>query len=191
MISKNIFKNWLNPLFFFLLILAHFLFLLAIVLENLNSGIILLANLALIIVLTMAYLKMPINRHKQQLTPMISVLFVALGAIGTFYLSHDLDWGPVLAASSIALLASFIPELNQGSTLLRVIPSAIYCGAFVGMSSFLVMPNLMIISIAGLIAGLIFTLTHHVFDGCGGKLGTIAFISVVISSLIINFNTLM
>jgi hypothetical protein len=187
MISKDIFKNWLNPLFFFLLILAHFLFLSAIVLENLNSGIILLTILILILFLTLAYLEMPINQHKKQFTPIISVCFVTLGALLTYYLSHHLAWGSVIAASSIALLASYIAELDQESTVLKVLPSAIYCGAFVGMSSLLVISNLIMIGLAGFIAGLIFTITHHVFDGCGGKLGTIAFISVVITTFIINF----
>lgn len=190
MIRKSIFKDWLNPLFFFLLILAHFLFLLAIILENLNSGIVLLANFFLIIFLIIAYLQMPINRHQKRFTPTISVLFVILGALATFYLNHYLAWGPVIAAAAIGLLASYIPEIKQESAKLRAIPSAIYCGAFVGMSSLLVMPNLIMIGLASLIAGIIFAFTHHVFDGCGGKLGTIAFISVVFTFLIINFGML-
>ena len=58
----------------------------------------------------------------------------------------------------------------------------IYCGAFIGMSSSLVLSNLIFILISSLIAGFIFTHVHKI-PVHGGRLGFIAFLSVLIISL--------
>lgn len=107
------------------------------------------------------------------------------GAVLTFILSTRIDLGagllgPALAASGTALiygfLATFFPAYKDSS-------APFYCGTFVGMSSILVLPNIWLVAGAGTLSGIIFCLSHDVFLGTGGKLGTIAFISVVVTKL--------
>lgn len=97
-------------------------------------------------------------------------LGVMLGTFATFYLSVGLGLGPVVAAGLVGIVASvFLPK--------RDVP--IYCGAFVGMScrtAFRCYPCLVI---AGVIAGIVFVASKDVFNGFGGKLGTIAFFGAV------------
>jgi len=59
-----------------------------------------------------------------------------------------------------------------------------YAGAFVGMSSFFVLMLKRDYFISGILSGLIFVLTKDFFPGFGGKLGFIAFVSVVLTRLI-------
>lgn len=96
-----------------------------------------------------------------------TVVAVTAGAPLTRLLAADLGLGVVVAAALIGLLAD------------RLLPSyaaAIYCGAFVGMTSPAVFADLTALTAAGLVAGVVFVAAEQVFDGFGGKLGTVAFV---------------
>jgi len=94
-------------------------------------------------------------------------LAVVIGALTTFYLSVNIGLGAVIAAGMIGILAAMIAPKYS-------VPA--YCGAFVGMSSNLLLFNLAEVLLASSFAGIVFVLTRDVFGGFGGKLGTIAFI---------------
>ena len=66
---------------------------------------------------------------------------------------------------------------------LKQIPVSIYCGAFVGMSSVDTSPSILFVFAAGCVAGLLLMVTKNLYLGVGGKLGTIAFGGVILSSL--------
>ncbi|HHY68928.1 MAG TPA: hypothetical protein PLB36_00875 [Bacillota bacterium] len=92
------------------------------------------------------------------------LLSVILGALVTYLLNAYAKLGPVVASGLVTLLSGiFLPALGP----------AITCGSFVGMTS----ANLLGLSgifAASFIAGLVFLLASEVFNGFGGKLGTIA-----------------
>lgn len=95
------------------------------------------------------------------------VISVFLGGVVTFAISHNLGLGPVISTSVIALLAYIIiPEYSV----------AVYCGSFVGMTSNLLFYNFQEVALASLISAIVFFLTSDVFNGFGGKLGTIALV---------------
>jgi hypothetical protein len=94
------------------------------------------------------------------------------GGLVTFAVSHDLGLGPVIATSVIAILAYMImPKYSV----------AVYCGSFVGMTSNLLFYNYGEVALASLIAAIVFIISRDVFNGFGGKLGTIALIGTAIT----------
>jgi hypothetical protein len=97
---------------------------------------------------------------------------VVFGAIITYTLNVNVGLGGVVAASLVALIVSLI------------IPTygvPIYCGAFVGMTCSMLLINYTELSLAATLAAMLFLLTDRVFNGCGGKLGTIAFVGTLIT----------
>lgn len=104
-------------------------------------------------------------------------LAVIAGGLTAYALSHELGLGPVIAASLVGLLASLIwPQTSI----------AAYCGAFVGMTSNILFFNYWEVTLAGLIAAVVFTLTQDIFRGVGGKLGTIALVGTALTGLSLN-----
>jgi hypothetical protein len=71
---------------------------------------------------------------------------------------------------ALAWLSGRIGLLDQ-----RVLPASLYCGAFAGMTSSYVLPSISWIVLAGIMAGIIYSLATHFWVGIGGKLGAIAF----------------
>lgn len=105
---------------------------------------------------------------------LIGFLYVLMGGILAFFLTHDLGLGAVVAASLVGILAYLVvPKYS--------VPA--YCGAFVGMTSNLLLFNYQEVALAGFIAGIVYVLTRDVFNGIGGKLGTIALIGTTITGM--------
>lgn len=100
-------------------------------------------------------------------------LFLAVfgGTLVTYYLSAHVGLGAVVAASLVAIIAALVLPAYE-------VP--IYCGAFVGMSCPSVYVSLGSISVAGALGGAVYVIVQMAFNGFGGKLGTIAFISCVL-----------
>ena len=119
--------------------------------------------------------------HEEYVYGKISIaVWVPIGAIACYCGSITAGLGSVIAAGLTGTIASFLPYLNKESDYLKKLPAAIYCGAFVGMSSTTIAPSIFFITAAGILAGGFYLLSQNLFMGVGGKLGTIAFASVVI-----------
>ena len=115
-------------------------------------------------------------------------IWVPIGAIICHVLFLYTDFGSVLSAGIVGTLASFLPYLNRKSSYLQKLPSAIYCGVFVGMSSTEITPSLGFVISAGVLAGIFLLLSKNLFVGVGGKLGTMAFLGVFIVYLFSYFS---
>lgn len=87
---------------------------------------------------------------------------------------------PVLAASLMGVVAAVVSMLHS-----RVSAAAVplYCGAFAGMTSALVLADWPSVAIAGLVAGVLVSLLRATWDGVGGKLGLLAFGGVYVTAL--------
>jgi hypothetical protein len=96
-------------------------------------------------------------------------LAVAAGGPVTYLVSTTLGQGPVVASALVGLVAGLA---------LAPYAAPVYCGSFVGMVSATVLPTLAPVVAASLAAGVVYVLAGRVFDGFGGKLGTIAFLGV-------------
>lgn len=103
-----------------------------------------------------------------------SFVCVILGASIAFTLKVDLGLGAVLAASLVSLLAAILVPAYG-------VPIAL--GGFVGMTSSRLLVSHLELSYAAAIAGVVYLCTDRVFNGFGGKLGTIAFVGTFITGM--------
>jgi hypothetical protein len=76
----------------------------------------------------------------------------------------------------VGLIGALAGHLLQISDL----PAVIFAGSFVGMTGDSV-GSYTAVSLGGIVAGLIYSISLSIFSGFGGRLGTIAFISTVSS----------
>jgi uncharacterized membrane protein YeaQ/YmgE (transglycosylase-associated protein family) len=97
------------------------------------------------------------------------------GAVITFLL-QKYGLSGVVASCIVGLIGALIGYLAKSTHL----PLIIFAGSFVGMTSTAIGTIPMII-IGGALSGLLYKLSLNIFAGFGGRLGTIAFISTVIS----------
>lgn len=106
----------------------------------------------------------------------LNIVFVILGTIITYELSNILSLS-IVVSSALVGLAGYLVSSKYSI--------AIYTGSFAGMSSVLMFNRLEILVVA-IIAAIVFQIVKNVFNGFGGRLGTIAFIATTITGLIFN-----
>ncbi len=99
-------------------------------------------------------------------TALLDFTATAAGSVVTYLISVHLNLGPVIASGLVGVVAALF---------LRSHAVPIYCGSFAGMSSAAFLPFLPLLA-ASVIAAFVFVLTKDVFNGYGGKLGTIALV---------------
>lgn len=106
----------------------------------------------------------------------ITILCAFIGTTITWYINHEMGYGAIVANGMIGVLAAILlPAPLAGAT---------YTASFVGMSASAVIPSLMWAGVGGLIVGLVIVLTAEVYAGIGGKGGTTAALSVLITKTI-------
>ena len=109
-------------------------------------------------------------------TLILSGLCAGFAALATYYLAQAVTLGPIVASGIVGLAAHFI--------LGRYYAYPAYAGVFVGMSSPLVLPSYALVGVAGLFTGFLYQYLDGVFDGIGGRLGTMAAVAVLITLLL-------
>jgi len=97
---------------------------------------------------------------------------VVAGAVVSYWLNVSMKLGAVVGAALVGLLAG---------VLIPAYAVPIYCGAFAGMAAPKVLGNTELM-LAGVVAGLVYVLAQDVFNGFGGKLGTIACTGCILSA---------
>ena len=120
-------------------------------------------------------------------TPTLTIACIFTGGLGSLltillrekavlkvYKSSDAVIGSTLAG----LIGGFL--LPQIPTIGRTLSLVFYEGSFAGMSSRKRLPGYAAFFIAGALSGALFILLYGLFPGCGGKLGFMAFSSVLI-----------
>ncbi|EQC45997.1 hypothetical protein [Bacteriovorax sp. Seq25_V] len=88
----------------------------------------------------------------------------------------------VISSCLVGLFGTFLPVQKFGNK--SRIEAAIYAGSFAGMCSAGVLSGALQIFLLSILGGTFFLLTENILHGLGGKLGTIAFISVSLVYLI-------
>lgn len=167
-----------------LTLLIQLLFLSAIFIEKLQSHYVPFVIIFLCLLLLISYIKAPIH-HRTNLYEHISiVIWIPAGALICYFLNHYHHLGPVISAGIVGTAASFIPITNRKSTYLKQLPATFYCGAFIGMTSLTIASTIYFILAASFFAGVLLLVSKSLFNGLGGKLGTIAFTAVTITSFI-------
>ncbi|WP_405198394.1 hypothetical protein [Christiangramia sp. LLG6405-1] len=112
-----------------------------------------------------------------------TIIFAILGGLATFALQDRFELSAVLSAGIVGLFGGILPKIIA-KPLAKIASSAIYCGAFVGMTPPVLAGNYLFITLASIFAGFILILTRENFNGYGGKLGSIAFAGVSLVSLL-------
>ncbi len=91
----------------------------------------------------------------------------------TWYINHILGHGAIVANGLVGIMAAiFLPNDLAGIS---------YTSSFVGMSSLNVIPNIGIAALGGLIVSLVLLTTAEIYAGIGGKGGTTAALSTLIT----------
>lgn len=107
------------------------------------------------------------------------VLLAATGALAVLALSRGATASVVLAASLVGCAGALLERRSRGQGPLREAAAPLYCGAFAGMTSELVLRHPAWVLLAGVLAGLLLALLGNSWRGIGGKLGSTAFLGVV------------
>jgi hypothetical protein len=115
------------------------------------------------------------------------ILYSITGAVVTWLISVRVGRGPVMASSFIGIAAGLLLPSIHGQELGTTLAVMTFCASFAGMSSEKRLPGLLPVAIAGFFCGLMFMFTSPWMGGAGGKLGTIAFGSVIAVSGLMTF----
>ncbi|ABR50242.1 hypothetical protein Amet_4161 [Alkaliphilus metalliredigens QYMF] len=109
---------------------------------------------------------------------LIVLLCAFVSVVVTWYINHEMGYGAIVANGLVGVLAAiFLPGPLAGAT---------YTASFVGMSSTVVLPSLLAAGIGGLVVGAVIVLTTEIYAGIGGKGGTTAALSGLITRTIMN-----
>ncbi len=168
-----------------LLFVIQALFLVAIFVENTSSYIVLSFIGLLSLFMLYSYFKSPIHHHIHEYESIKIAVWVPVGAIVSYYFNQIFGLGPVMGAALTGTLASFIPNINKESGYLPHLPAAVYCGAFVGMSSAQVAHGFSFILTASVFTAIFLIISKSLLNGIGGKLGTLAFLGVSMTYLLL------
>ncbi|MDT0677516.1 hypothetical protein [Autumnicola musiva] len=177
-------KKTIRRIAFFLFVLFHLSFLLAIFYEKIDTLQLVALLLIIALLVTIGYFKSPREEEEHFFEDFYNIIYVITGCMITFLLNQMAGLGPVIGAGITGSIASFLPIIfRRKGAATKEIPVAMYCGAFVGMTSPMVTENWRFILFAGFVTGVIYICSKNVFQGYGGKLGSVAFGGVAITSV--------
>lgn len=108
----------------------------------------------------------------QKRTTLIVVMSAVI-AMATWYFNHKLGLGSVVASGLVGVAAGLI--------LPGDLAGPAYIASLVGMSGTAVIPSLAVALLGGVIVGFVTVFTGPVYGGMGGKAGTTATTSVLIT----------
>lgn len=107
------------------------------------------------------------------------VLYSVVGAVLTFVLNVRFALGPVMASSLVGLAAGLLLPSLYGAGLGGTLAAMVFCASFAGMSSTDRIQRAYWMIPAGVVCAVAFMYSAPFLGGAGGKLGTIAFGSVI------------
>lgn len=167
-----------------LTLIIQLLFLAAIFFENFQNSYTPILILCLSLLLLFSYIKAPIH-HRTNLHEHISiVLWIPAGAVSCYLLNHHHKLGPAISAGTVGTVASFLPLINRKSIYLQQLPPTFYCGAFKGMTNLTIASSIYFVLATSFFAGVLLLVSKSLFNGLGGKLSTVAFTAVTLTSFL-------
>ena len=170
-----------------LMLLLYLIFMITILIDYNHSVLLMLFATIITFCVLIACYKLPIHYDHYATDKRESIflsLWIPAAALLTFFLNNSTELGIVLIASMIGTVAAFLPLFLRKYSFVRQMPEAIYCGAFVGMTSYETAQSYLFILIAGLFTAVLYFMLRVFFRGVGGKLGSIAFGGVFFASLL-------
>ncbi len=108
-------------------------------------------------------------------------VWVFFGSFATFGL-RNLGIETVIATSLVGMFGGLLELAFKSNAYFRQVPGAIYCGAFISMTN--LTNDAGFILLASIFTCLIFFVSKSILHGIGGRLGTMAFIGVVMAYVV-------
>jgi len=109
--------------------------------------------------------------------PLIIILVSVISGVVTYYINHLLNKGPVFASAIVAVTAGLIlPKLFSNGYTLALVAT---CASYAGMSAKTRVASFKEMAFSCILLALIFMGSSNALVGYGGRLGTIAAISVI------------
>lgn len=108
-------------------------------------------------------------------------VWVFFGSFATFGL-RNLGLDSVIATALVGVFGGLLELAFKSNAYIRQVPAAIYCGAFISMTN--LGNDTGFILLASAFTCLLFFVSKSVLQGVGGRLGTMAFIGVVLAYVV-------
>lgn len=108
-----------------------------------------------------------------------AVALAALAALGVLALSRGASASVVMATALVGAIGGAVEAAGRSRQRWQGVAAPVYCGAFAGMTSQLVLGHPAWVLLAGGLAGLLLSVLSESWSGIGGKLGTTAFLGVL------------
>lgn len=135
----------------------------------------------LFIFLLASYFHTYIREYHVQYDSWKSAIWIFVGAITVWSLRTYLGFDAVLGTALAGTTAASLPLLFKNNKYIPTVAPAIYCGAFIAMSN--IDKTLLFIFGAASFSFFAYILAKTIMNGIGGKLGTLAFVGVVLAYL--------
>lgn len=131
--------------------------------------------------LLVSYFHTYIREYHIQYDSWKSALWIFVGGIIVWYLRKEMNLDAVLATAMVGTISSIIALIFKKNIYIASIVPALYCGSFIAMSN--IQNSIDFIMIASSFSFFAYILAKTIMNGIGGKLGTLAFLGVVLSYL--------
>lgn len=131
--------------------------------------------------LLVSYFHTYIREYHIQYDSWKGAIWIFVGAIVVWYLRKEITLDAVLATALVGTISSSLALLLKHKTYIASTVPALYCGAFIAMSN--IQNSLDFIMIASAFSFFAYILAKTIMNGIGGKLGTLAFLGVVLAYL--------
>lgn len=109
----------------------------------------------------------------------VSAALAGVAALAVLVLSRGALVSVACAAALVGAAGGLVEVAGRSSHRCQGVAAPLYCGAFAGMTSELVLGHPAWVVLAGVLAGLMLTVLTNSWSGIGGKLGTTAFLGVL------------
>ena len=120
----------------------------------------------------------------QVINSYFALVVTMFGALAAYFLNIELGLGSVLAAAIVGSVGALALD-PMAKDRFHSLAIPLYCGAYVGMSSSVVLGGFLEVVLAGFFTGSLFALAKNVMPGVGGKLGTMSMIGVLCAVAVI------
>lgn len=107
-----------------------------------------------------------------------TILYAIIATSLSWFINHELGFGSTVGSGVVGILAAIFLPAGLASTS--------YIASFVGMSSVAIIPTFSASLLGGLIVGIVMSITREIYVGIGGKGGTTAAFSTIVTRTILN-----
>lgn len=106
------------------------------------------------------------------------IILSIISVVITWILNHEVGYGAVVSNGLVGVIGAIL--------LPGALAGAVFTASFVGMSALTIIPSFAWAIVGGAVVGIVISLTKEIYAGIGGKGGTTAATSALITRAIIS-----